>query len=226
MPYIYIYIPHDGTLKASKHFYDKRGNQSISTSTLLQLIELVLKMNTFHFKGRYFSQKQGVAIGTKMGPSVAFIFMVCLEELFFADYEHSTQMLYKRYIDDIVGAASCPEEEQQCFIDHLTNFISSIKYTYTISYNTVTFLDIQLTIDNNHIKSSANLRLADSHNYLLFSPSHPPSCKQSIPFSQLLRMKRCSDNDDVITVSNQVANYFSARQYNNNNNNNIITIII
>ena len=43
---------------------------------------------------------------------------------------------------------------------------------------------------------------------------HPPSCKQSIPFSQLLRIKRCcSDNDDVITISNQIANYFSARQF-------------
>ena len=93
------------------------------------------------------------------------------------------------YIGDIlniVGAASCPEEELQCFIDHLTNFNSSIKYTYTISYNTVTFLDIQLTIDNNHIKSYVHIKPTDSHNYLLFSSSHPPSCKQSIPFSQLL----------------------------------------
>ena len=210
---LYASIPHDGALKASKHFLDKRCNQSISTSTLLQLIELVLKMNIFHFNGRYFTQKQGVAMGTKMGPSVACIFMGFLEELFFANYEHSTPMLYKRYIDDIVGAASCPEEELQCFIYHLTNFNSSIKYTYAISNNTVTFLDLQLTIDIDHIKSCAHFKLTDSHNYLLFSSSHPPSCKQSIQFSQLLQIKRCSDNDDVITISNQFANYFSACQY-------------
>ena len=89
-----------------------------------------------------------------------------------------------------------------------------IKYTYTISNNTVTFLDLQLTIDNNDIKSCVHFKPTDSHNYLLFSSSHPSSCKQSIPFSQLLRIKRCcSDNDDVITISNQVTNYFSARQY-------------
>ena len=206
-------IPHDGALKASKHFLDERSNQPLSTSTLLQLIEIVLKMNTFHFNGRYFSQKQGVAMVTKMGHSVACIIMGYLEELFFADYEHSTLMLYKRYIDYIVGAASCPEKELQCFIDQLKNFNSSIKYTYTISNNTVTFLDLQLIIDNDHIKSCAHFKPTDSHNYLLFSSSRPPSCKQSIPFSQLLRIKRCcSDNDDVITISNQVANYFSARQ--------------
>ena len=95
-----------------------------------------------------------------------------------------SQLLH--YIDDIVGAASCPEEKLQCFIDHLTNFNSSIKYTYAISNNTVTFLDLQLTIDNNHIKSCVHFKPTDSHNYLLYSSSHPPSCKQSIPFSQLL----------------------------------------
>ena len=59
-------------------------------------------MNTFHFNCRCFSQKQGVAIGMKIGPSVACVFMGYLEELFFVDNEHSTPMLYKRYIDNNV----------------------------------------------------------------------------------------------------------------------------
>ena len=59
---LYTSIPHDGALKACEHFLDKRSNRTMCTSTLHQLIELVLKMNTFHFNGRYFSQKQGVAI--------------------------------------------------------------------------------------------------------------------------------------------------------------------
>ena len=94
------------------------------------------------------------------------------------------------------------------------NFNLSINCIYTISNNTVTFLDLQLTIDSCHIISCVHFKPTDSHNYLLFSSSQPPSCKQSIPFSLLLRIKRCcSDNVDVITISNQVANYFSARQY-------------
>ena len=115
-------------------------------------------------------------MGTVIGPSVACIFMGFLEELFFADYEHSKLLPYRRYLDDIVGATSCPEKELQCFIDHLNNFNSSIKYSCTISNNTVTFVDLQLTIDNNHIKSCAHFMPTDSHNYLLYSSSHPPSC--------------------------------------------------
>ena len=96
----------------------------------------------------------------------------------------------------------------------MTNFNSSIKYTYTASSNTVAFRDIQMTVDGNHIKACTHFKPTDSHNYLLFSSSHPPSCKQSIPFSQMLRIKRCcSDNDDCNTISNQVANHISVRQY-------------
>ena len=95
----------------------------------------------------------------------------------------------------------------------VTNFNSSIKYTYTISNNTVTCLDLQLTIVNNHIKSRIHFKPTDSHNCLLLLSSHPPSCKHSIPFPQLLRIKHCCpDNDDFITISNQIASHISARQ--------------
>ena len=103
---------------------------------------------------------------------------------FFAQYEHYTPILYERYIDDIVGAALFSEKEVQCFIDHVTNIYSSIKYTYTISSSTVTFHDLQSQIDNNHIKSFVHSKPSDSRNYHLFSASHLPSCKYSIPFSQ------------------------------------------
>ena len=86
--------------------------------------------------------------------------------------------------------------------------------THILFQTIVTFLDLQLTIDKNHIKSCAHYKPTDSNNYLLFSSSHPPSCKQSILFSQMLQIKHCcSDNDAVITISNQVVNHFSAHQY-------------
>ena len=72
---LYTSIPYDVALKASRHFRDKRSNKSMSTSTLLQLIEHVPKMSTFRFNGRYFYEKQGGAMGEEMGPSVACIMM-------------------------------------------------------------------------------------------------------------------------------------------------------
>ena len=42
-----------------------------------------------------------------MGPSVLCLFIVHFEKLFLAQCEHYTPILCQRYIDDIVGAASC-----------------------------------------------------------------------------------------------------------------------
>ena len=118
-------------------------------------------------------------------------------------------MLHARYIDDIVLAASCSVKELQYFINFVAKFNPSIKYTYTISDKTVTFLDIKMTIVNNNVKTCVHVKSTDSHIYLLFSSSHPPSCKYSISFSHLLRVKRCcSVNDDFFTIANQVGSHF------------------
>ena len=127
---------------------------------------------------------------------------------FVAVYEHFTPMLHSRCIDDIIGAASCPEKELQCFIDHATNFNPSMKCTYGISTNTVTFLDLQLTIDNNHIKSCVHFKPTDSHNYLLFSSSHPPSCQHSIPFHF---HNCCKSNIVVLTMMMSLRSQIKSR---------------
>nr|KAG5714744.1 hypothetical protein BaRGS_000232 [Batillaria attramentaria] len=62
--------------------------------------ELVLTLNTFEFNGEIFSQISGVAMGTKMGPSYACLFMGYLEYRMQSLYTGPVPELYKRYIDD------------------------------------------------------------------------------------------------------------------------------
>ena len=52
-----------------------------------------------------YSKKQGVAMGKKCS-CVDCLFMEYFDESFFALYGHSSTILCKGYIDDIVGAAS------------------------------------------------------------------------------------------------------------------------
>ena len=66
-------------IKALNHFLNKRATKKPSTDTLIHLAELVLSKNTFSFSNEVFSQVSGVAMGTKMGPSYACIFMGHLE---------------------------------------------------------------------------------------------------------------------------------------------------
>ena len=103
----------------------------------------------------------------------------------------------KRYIDDIVGVASCQRDELENFIDFVSNFhpaLQVLQFTSTITETELPFLDINLRIAEDRIQTSIFYKETDTHNYLLFSSFHPDHCKRAIPYSQFLRLRRlCSD---------------------------------
>ena len=65
------------------------------------LFDIVLKCNVFSFHTHIYKQIQGTAMGTKMAPSYANIFMDSLERRFL-ESEPLQPALWKRYIDDIL----------------------------------------------------------------------------------------------------------------------------
>ena len=80
---LYTVIPNYEGLLALKHFFDLRTVKKPSSETLLRLAELVLTLNCFSFAGSYYKQINGVAMGTKMGPSYANLFVGYIEHQFF-----------------------------------------------------------------------------------------------------------------------------------------------
>ena len=190
----------------------RRANEAIIT--LLRLAELVLTLNCFSFGDNYYKQINGVAMGTKMGPSYANLFVGFIENKFFSNYHGPKPDLYKRYIDDCVGATSSSKEELNLFINSVNSFHPALKYTWEISENSLAFLDIKLSINDNGLSTSVHYKPTDSHNYLLHSSSHPQHVKNAIPFSQFLRLRRlCSDDTDFNNKCEEMCQFFKKRGY-------------
>ena len=97
---LYPNIPHDEGLKAVRNALDSREDKTISTESLLELAECVLKNNIFEHNTKFFKQVRGTAIGTKMAPPYAIIYMDELERGFLENY-HLQPLVWWRYIDDI-----------------------------------------------------------------------------------------------------------------------------
>ena len=76
-----------------------------------RLAELVLTLNSFPFNNEYYRQLGGVAMGSRMGPHYAYLFVGYVEQQIREQYTGFIPQLHKRYIDDIVGAASCQRDE-------------------------------------------------------------------------------------------------------------------
>jgi hypothetical protein len=54
----------------------------------------------------------------------------------------------------------------------------------------------------------------DSHNYLQFNSFHPKSCKNSIPYSQLLPLRKLTTkDDDYEDCSTQMISFFTNKGY-------------
>ena len=103
---LYTVIQNDQGLVALKHFLDRRSSLSPPTDTIIRLAELVLTLNHFEFNHEFYAQVQGVSMGTRMGPSYAYLFMGFLEQQFLEQYRGPVPDVYKRYIDNCVGYTS------------------------------------------------------------------------------------------------------------------------
>ena len=208
---LYAVIPNGEGLLALKHFFDLCTVKEPSSETLLRLAELpvVLTLNCFSFADHYYKQINCVAMGTKMGPSYANLFVGYIEHQFFNQYNGPKPELYCRYIDDCIGATSSTREDLNQFITAVNSFHPALKYTWEMSDTSLAFLDIKVSIEGNGLCTSVHFKPADSHSYLLYSSSHPSHVKNSIPNSQFLRLCRlCSDNSNFSLKSEEMCDFF------------------
>ena len=146
---LYTVIPNNEGLQALKYFFNQRPIKKPSSEILLRLVELVLTLNCFSFGDSYYKQINGVATGTKMGPSYANLLVGFIENKFLSNYHGPKPELNKRYIDDCVGATSSSKDELNLFINAVDSFHPALKYTWEISENSLALLDIKLSINDN-----------------------------------------------------------------------------
>ena len=97
---LYPNIPHEEGLITIRKALNTSKDKTISTDSLIELAECVLKNNLFEHDKSVFKQLRGTAIGTKMAPPYAVIFTDSLEE----DILSSSllkPLVWWHYIDDI-----------------------------------------------------------------------------------------------------------------------------
>ena len=211
---LYTVINHAKGLRALQYFLNKRTVQDPPTHVVVRLAELVLSLNAFEFNSQFYRQTCGVAMGTKMGPSFACLYLAYLEEQFFAGHTGPKPDLFKRYIDDLF-IFSCTPRQAQIFLNKFSRLDPDLKFTWSeLTATEVPFLDILLSPDGDKVKTTVYSKPTDTHSYLLYSSYHPRSLLNSIPYSQFLRLRRlCSNDDDFREQCLKYSGYFKARNY-------------
>jgi hypothetical protein len=184
------------------------------TTSIIQLLEYVLTKNNFDFNAKHYLQVGGTAMGTKLAPSYANIFMADFEERFVYPYNPKPK-IWLRYIDDIFLIWEHGQQSLDSFLEHLNSCHHSIKFTAENSTTAVNFLDTTVKVGtDNKLYTTLYCKPTDSHNYLLYESAHPKHTKSSLPYSQLLRIRRiCSHIEDYDTNAVLIGSHFIKRGY-------------
>ena len=217
---LYPHIPHDEGLQAvrealglSNDEHSDRFENSALEQDIVDFTELVLKNNNFEFDDKHYVQKLGTAIGTRMAPSYANIFMDRLERQLISQAAIKPHTWW-RYIDDIFIIWTEGEDSLKCFIDYLNNAHRTIKFTSKWSCSEIDFLDVRVINDSGKLETDVFIKPTDSHQYLHKTSCHPNACKKGIPFAQALRLRRiCSKTSFFEKRAGDLCTFLEERGY-------------
>ena len=210
---LYPNIPHEDGLVAMRKALDEREDKTVSKDSLIELTECVLKNNIFEHNTSFYKQLRGTAIGTKMAPPYAILFMGDLEEKILKDCDKKP-LTWWRYIDDIFMLWQHGKKELENFLEFLNCYHPTIKFTADYSREEIHFLDVSVRKTNKQLVTDLYIKPTDTHQYLHASSCHVYHSKKSIPYSQALRLNRiCSENSSYDKRCNELEVWLRERGY-------------
>ena len=100
---LFTNLPPEETIDicAKKLFARKKKYQGFSKDLFRQLLCLAIKDSFFVFNGTYYEQRDGVPMGSPLGPTLANIFLCYREEIWIKKCPAQFQPIYyNRFMDD------------------------------------------------------------------------------------------------------------------------------
>ena len=181
---------------------------------ICRLTNLVLTKNYFEFNNKLYRQTQSTAMGTRMAPTFANIFMKYIE-LHLIETSPKKPKMWLRFIDDILMIWNHGKEALKQFKELANNIHPTIKFSFDSNENEIPFLDtIIYRGKDNHILKRLYHKPTDNKQYLHFNSAHPWRQKRSIPYGLLIRCKRiCSEETYFIKESRVIIQQLTLRNY-------------
>ena len=211
---LYTNIPNNEGIMSVAKSLQKHPPPFTCHRIVLELLKQVLFKNNFEFNGKHFLQVGGTAMGTKLAPSYANIFMGDLEEKILSKCDKKP-FFWVRYIDDIFAVWTEGHESLSEFHNFINTQHHSIKFTMEKSTEKVIFLDTWVkTGKNKNLEVELYSKPTDTHNYLHFSSYHQSHTKRAGPFGQFLRVRRnCTNTSDYEKHSEKMKQHYVDRGY-------------
>lgn len=189
---------------------------------LKKTLEFALQNCFFTYNKDIFRQLHGLTMGGSSSVQAANIVMFKFFQKFDADQRlkntNYNTWKHHRFIDDLFGIWNRPILELHEYFKQLNNFHKNFKFTLNFSLTDIPFLDVKVIKNydskNWSLKTTLYTKPTDKKLYLEFNSEHAIHIKNSIPFSQMLRLKRIiSEQINLNTELDIMTNNFIKRNY-------------
>ena len=192
---LFTNIPLNETIEivTKQVFGNKRKVDGLSRTDFRRLLKLSTKGTVFYFNGKYYRQKDGVAMGSPLGPVLANAFLCHYETIWLEECPLSFfPTFYARYVDDIFVLL-----RSKTHIEPLTRYMSSrhknIRFTFEEeSNNVLPFLDVNVFRDADRFSSSVHRKDTFSGVYTHFESFIPDTYQRGLISTLLYRAHQIS----------------------------------
>ena len=189
---LYTNIPNEeATKRVTKLLTNNQINNpilnKIPPQVFTEITKYLLNNNFFTFQNKIFRQKQGIAMGTPAGGSIANTYMIEWDKTIKSSKYQPFIHTYARYYDDGFMIWNGPEDQLKKFITYMNTVDSNIQTTANYG-KTIIYLDIDIKLtDHNIILTRTHRKATASETYLDYRSSHPKHLKDNLPVSIFTR---------------------------------------
>ena len=155
---LFTNIPLDETIDiAIKLLYPNENDiyMNFDKKQFKKILDMAVKDNIFFFNNKLYSQIDGVAMGSPLGPTLANIFMSYYERQWLEECPANFKPVwYRRYVDDTFLLFK-KQEHVDAFLEYVNAKHRNIKFTVERENNNVlSFLDVNVCRKNNYFETN------------------------------------------------------------------------
>ena len=184
---LFTNVPSDYTINIilKRVYYQRELETKLSRKEMNDPLLLCTKNVHFSYDNKLYSQKNGVAMGSPLGPVIAGIFMVDLERNVIPKLStHMTK--WKRYVDDTITYIN--PSSINYVLSVLNSFHKNIKFTFEEEKDhKISFLDVLILRNGNSIETTVYRKLTHNDVYSHWNSFSPNGWKVGTLKTLLLR---------------------------------------
>ncbi|XGW16426.1 hypothetical protein V3C99_001696, partial [Haemonchus contortus] len=202
---LYTNVSNEDAMQATHELLNEHAGSinmyGLSVSHVMTLVKECLDCSIFRWSGQYFRQVRGLAMGQRLAPVLAIVYMSKIER----PVLDRRPVLYCRYVDDCFVACSTQKEMDTCF-ELLNTQAENIRFTREKPIDTwLPFLNMQVQLERGFLRTKWYRKPTSKNILVHFRSAHPLKTKQAITRNMFRTAKMVSSGDREVAESVELA---------------------